>query len=383
LAKAGAEKVSRDYLIFGTLRIETEENSHGIALAQMFLLGGQAFPVMAPLRKTLCGIVLVIGDNRLGPAAKKLETLSLPTQYPVNGPRSLLEHTWDRVERLVARENLYTVIAENHLDQPYIKHQLSSRPPGTVIVQPSDKGMGPGLLLPLIYRRDRLQQATVAVFPADHFIREASWFMRYVDLAAEAVDQDPRRIVLLGIVPRRPETQYGYIVPENFSEPSSPAGCYRIAKFIEQPDTDEAAQVTRSGGLWNIRTMVFNSKTVLDLVRREVPELHAVFRYFGNAIGTVVEPDLLRAIYADLKPISFFRDVLQPSSERHFYSLHVIPVGNVRWSDRGIPDPTLNPFSKSGSMNRSHLKSNPAVLKNNSVRLKAVSDKSISSRHEK
>jgi mannose-1-phosphate guanylyltransferase len=42
--------------------------------------------------------------------------------------------------------------------------------PGTVLVQPANRETAPGLFLPLLWIARRDPEATVVVFPADHFI---------------------------------------------------------------------------------------------------------------------------------------------------------------------------------------------------------------------
>ena len=306
-----------------------------------------------PLSDTLRAIVLA-GEPE--PVANDLPEPSLPKPYiKVIGARSMLERTWERIERLIPAENIYTLVSERHLSNPEIRRQLSVRPPGTVIVQPENKDTCPGILLSLMYVRSRFPETGVAIFPADHFIREESWYIRYVSLAAQALADDPRRILILGVVPRYPETQYSYILPEALTDRSPSIAYHRVLGFVEKPHLSTAIKIVRSGGLWNTMTMIFKATTILDLLHKETPELYAIFQYFGNAIGTDAERGLLRELYADLKPINFSRDLLQRFLEKHSNSLGVVPVRDVFWRVWGLPDPTvINLSSKTNSKNRKH-----------------------------
>ena len=122
-----------------------------------------------------CGIVLAGGDGkRLRPLIQRLHGDSLPKQYMnFTGKRSMLEHTFRRAEKLIASDNLFTVVDAHHLKFPHVRRQLSSRPRGSVVVQPENKETGPGLLLPLIHLYKSNPESSVVVFPADHFITEA------------------------------------------------------------------------------------------------------------------------------------------------------------------------------------------------------------------
>lgn len=104
-----------------------------------------------PLKLDRCGIVLAAGEGeRLRPLVRQIRGEVLPKQY-VNfiGARSMLEHTFSRVERLIPEERVFTVVGRNHLAYPSVNRQLSGRLEGTVVVQPQNRETGPGILLPL------------------------------------------------------------------------------------------------------------------------------------------------------------------------------------------------------------------------------------------
>src|SRR5262249_32308493 len=109
-------------------------------------------PKATPEEGRLCGIVLAAGERtRLRHYVHRRHGKSLPKQF-VNfvGRRSMLEHTFDRAERLISADHLYTVISRDHLEYPEVRRQIARRPPGTLVLQPSNRDTGPGLLLPLI-----------------------------------------------------------------------------------------------------------------------------------------------------------------------------------------------------------------------------------------
>jgi mannose-1-phosphate guanylyltransferase len=92
----------------------------------------------------------------------------------------MLEHTFDRAEKSISPERLFTVVGRNHLNYPEARRQLSARPEGTIVVQPENKETAPGLLLPLMHLVKRDPTSRVAVFPSAHFIVEEDLFMLHV-----------------------------------------------------------------------------------------------------------------------------------------------------------------------------------------------------------
>src|SRR3974377_1003893 len=94
-----------------------------------------------------CGIVLAGGEGtRLKRFIYQLRGSQVPKQY-VNfiGNRSMLEHTFDRAERLIPGDRLFTVASRDHLQYPEARRQLLHRPIDTVVLQPSNKETGPAV----------------------------------------------------------------------------------------------------------------------------------------------------------------------------------------------------------------------------------------------
>jgi mannose-1-phosphate guanylyltransferase len=161
-------------------------------------------------KPNLCGIVLAGGEGkRLQPLIHRLRGDILPKQF-VNfvGDGSVLEHTFLRAEKLIPSDRIFTVANWAHLKCPEVRRQISSRPRGSVVVQPDNKDTGPGLLLPL---------------------------MSHVYLAYRAVERDPSRLVLLGIELDTPEPEYGYILPGEKLKTMVCLGAFTISRFIEKP----------------------------------------------------------------------------------------------------------------------------------------------------
>jgi mannose-1-phosphate guanylyltransferase len=288
---------------------------------------------------SLWGIVLAAGDGkRVEPMVHSLRGDTLPKQFvDFAGTRSMLQHTFDRAEKLVSRERLLVVVNRDHLKYPEVRQQLAGRAKDTVIVQPQNKDTLPGLLLPLlhIYRRDPL--ATVAVFPADQFILPEDRFVKYVFLACRTVEREPSRLVLLGVEPDRPENEYGYILPGEEPNALRGFGPRRVSSFIEKPSPEELRALLESGALWNMMVLVFKAFTVFDLTARLAPELHARFERLGAAIGTRAERRAVTDAYREIEPLNFSTGLLERLPKAAPNSLLTIPLEGVLWNDLGAP----------------------------------------------
>ena len=264
----------------------------------------------------------------------------------------MLEHTFQRVEKLISPDHLFTVVNQDHLRFPDVKRQLSSRPHGNVVVQPENKETGPGLLLPLIHLHKRYPDSTVVVFPSDHFIEDADRFMAHVELAFHAVERDPSRFILLGMEPSGAEPEYGYILPGRRVESLHPSDVCEVSKFIEKPKRASASALILKGGLWNTMVMVFKAEMLLDLVRRTAPTLFSFLDRISTAVGTAAETDVAEKAYKQMEPMNFSHGLLEPLSLQRPSPLLVLPVRGVHWSDWGSEQRIMSALQKTGHVGR-------------------------------
>lgn len=301
-----------------------------------------------------CGVVLAAGEGRrLELFVQRLCGHALPKQY-VNfiGARSMLEHTFERAESFIAPQRIFTVVSKAHLSHTEVRRQLSRRPQGTVVTQPENKETAPGLLLPLMHIYKRYPDATVVVFPSDHFIVEEELFTAHVALACRVVERLPGYLILLGIEPDEPESEYGYILPGEPVERLAPLAVRRIARFREKPDRHTAREFLLGGGLWNTMVMIFKVETLLELVCEASPELWRVFLRIHDAIGTAAEAEAVETAYKRIAPMNFSTGLLEAFACERAARLLVLPVHGVFWSDWGSERRIVAALRKLGYLDR-------------------------------
>lgn len=210
-----------------------------------------------------------------------------------------------------------------------------------MIVQPENKDTGPGLLLPLTYLHKRCPDATVVVFPSDHFILEEDRFLDHVSLAARAVHYEPSQIVFLGMEAKWPETEYGYVVPMDSNGHINMCGCRKAAHFVEKPDPAEARLLVAAGAFWNTMIMVFKVETILRHIQIFYPDVAGLFHGLAQAIGTAAESRKVEEIFRHLGRLNFSKDILEKIATGVHAAISVLPVLQVTWSDWGSPQRLL------------------------------------------
>ena len=186
-----------------------------------------------------------------------------------------------------------------------------------------------------LYRR--CGEGVVALFPSDNFILEEERFINHVELAAQAVARNPDRIVLLATEARWPETEYGYVVPCDEGEQLSFWGARRVAHFAEKPDPDQARRLATAGALWNTIIMVFKAMNLLNLTKTLYPELYQRFYAILDVLGEAREKARVEEVYRNLEPLNFSKDIMQKLLADFPWTVYVLPMLNVFWSDWGSP----------------------------------------------
>jgi mannose-1-phosphate guanylyltransferase / mannose-6-phosphate isomerase len=216
-------------------------------------------------------VILAGGSGtRLWPLSRNL----FPKQLlALSGEMTLLQMAVRRVLGLFEPENIWVVTNEEHVFE--VRAQVRALNPElerNILPEPLARNTLPAILLALdrivpAGDEDRGREALVAVFPSDHMLEDLPAWARCVeqgvDLAAAG------RFVTFGVLPRTPETGYGYI--ERGAQLGD--GAYEVVRFIEKPGLPHALEYMRSGRhYWNSGMLVFRAGLFLDAVREHAPE---------------------------------------------------------------------------------------------------------------
>jgi mannose-1-phosphate guanylyltransferase len=196
-------------------------------------------------RGHLWTIILAGGEGvRLRQLTRALHGEECPKQFAmIHGGRSLLQWTVARALRWSEPEHILVVVAAERAAQA--QRQLAGQGPVDVVAQPSNRGTGPGILLPLARVMARDPGARVVVMPSDHYVRDEARFEHSIRLASLASDD---QVALIGAVPDHAETQYGWIVTGRTL--AAQRGSV-VSHFCEKPPAVLAERLLRQGALWN------------------------------------------------------------------------------------------------------------------------------------
>ena len=231
----------------------------------------------------------------------------VPKEYCVFvGARSMFQHALDRAEQMASSERLIAVVSPDHRQEAF--QQLDQRTIGGLLLHPPHQGTAADVFLPLTYVRERDPDATVVVFPSDHFVYPEARFLAQVRQAQSIVEGHPETVLLLGVAPDRLELDYGWIgaglpMPDLLDNKVR-----RVHSLVERPSAVEADNLLHAGGLWNTRTFVAKVSTLWDIGWKTMPRSMPLFERLGKAIGYSRSGDLASAKESASKAIAFGTD---------------------------------------------------------------------------
>jgi mannose-1-phosphate guanylyltransferase len=241
----------------------------------------------------------------------------------------MLQHTLDRATRVSRPEEVVTVVAREHAG--YWRTQVSGSLASGLIAQPVNRDTAAGIFLPLARVRAMDPDATVAIFPSDHFIYPESRFVGAVATAVRAAESLRDRLVLLGVRPDGPEPDYGWIFPGRELLDVAGRKVHAVRTFLEKPSAEDARAAREEGALWNTMIMAAKLDTFWRLGWRYVPELMFRFESYVEAIGRPSESAALASIYKEMPMRNFSADLLQ----RARTEVATVELEEVVWSDWG------------------------------------------------
>ena len=213
-----------------------------------------------------------------------------------------------------------------------------------VLMQPKNVDTAAGIFLPLTYILARDPQATVVIYPSDHFISPEDSFLSAVNQAVQGSTGLAGRPVLLAAKPDSLELEYGWIKPGGVLGRIEKVAMHAVEAFFEKPDEGTVRKARATGSLWNTLVCAARGKELWDLGWKCVPEIMSLFVRLKKVIDTVEEFRVLDAIYEAMPRQNFSSHILQRVPER----LAVLEMRDILWSDWGNPERILSGLEKFG-----------------------------------
>jgi mannose-1-phosphate guanylyltransferase/mannose-6-phosphate isomerase len=259
--------------------------------------------------------------TRLWPLSRELYPKQL---LPLVGEHTMLQDTVLRLAGLAAAP---AVVVCNDAHRFLVAEQLRliGAPAQAIVLEPVGRNTAPAIALAAHAALAAAGEAALLlVLPADHVIRNAAAFRQAVGIAAEAARAGS--LVTFGVVPRTPESGYGYI-----RRGAALGQAWKIERFVEKPEQARAEEFVASGEYyWNSGMFVFGARRYLDELQRLAPDIAAACQRASQ--GAKRDLDFTRidaAAFAECRSESIDYAVMEKTA-----NAVVVPL-DAGWSDVG------------------------------------------------
>jgi mannose-1-phosphate guanylyltransferase len=222
--------------------------------------------------------------SRLWPVSRSM----YPKQFQaLTGPRTMLQVTAQRVAPLTEHKPLLICNEDHRFIAAEQMREIDTL--CEIILEPVGRNTAPAVGLAALRATQDDGDALLLVLAADHLIRDEDGFRQQIKAATPFAEAGA--LVTFGVVPRSPETGYGYI---RTGEPADADGTgFMVSGFVEKPDADTAQKYLESGDyLWNSGMFLFRASRYIDELGKHRPEILAACQ---KAMATTADDrDFLR-----------------------------------------------------------------------------------------
>lgn len=237
--------------------------------------------------------------------------------------QSFIRQTFDRFSRLIPKENILVVTLARYKD--LVTSLLPDLLPENLLLEPYSRNTAPCITFATCKLLKRNPNAVMVASPADQIISDEDRFLEAIGAALDSADKNDS-LMTIGIVPTKPETNYGYIQvsgkEKSLGEP------LKVKTFTEKPDKALAEIFYKSGEFfWNSGIFAWKAQAILEEMKKYIPDVVSVFNGWENALDSEKEKDFLEKVYSDCPKISIDYGVMEKTDRAW-----LLP-GNFGWSD--------------------------------------------------
>lgn len=273
--------------------------------------------------------------SRLWPLSRQL----YPKQFlPLNSQQTMLQETCTRLDGLEHMPPLL-VCGEDHRFTVAEQLRTLDQAHSGIVLEPAGRNTAPAVALAALQALALSREASsseaysnedplLLVLAADHVIKDPAAFQQAVRAAQPLAENG--ELVTFGIVPKGPETGYGYI-RRAADKAVTDQDAFKVAEFVEKPDLKTAQKYVDSGDyFWNSGMFLFRASRFIEELKTHRPDiLSACERAMADATIDVdfVRPD--KAAFLGCPEDSIDYAVMEKT--RHAV---VVPL-DCGWSDVG------------------------------------------------
>lgn len=223
----------------------------------------------------LCALIMAGGKGeRFWP----LSTDEKPKQFlKLLGEETMIQMTVNRLKELIPFERIFVITGKRYLY--LVKEQLPQLPSRNIIAEPMGKNTAPCIALSAFIIKKYYEDATIAVLPSDHLIRNEEEFRNVIAAADSFIKENKEAIVTLGMKPDRAEIGYGYIKAHKTFSIVNGLKIKNVDVFVEKPNIIKAEEYLKDGDfLWNGGMFVWKAENILRLTEKYLKNTYEILK---------------------------------------------------------------------------------------------------------
>ena len=231
----------------------------------------------------------------------------------IGSPKQLV-NTYERFQQVVPEENILVVTLARFA--PQARAVLPSLPEKNLLLEPWARKTAPCMAYAAYTLLKRDPEAVIVATPWDLVIRDEALFGRTIGEAFDYVEENDV-LMTLGIVPKTPDVNFGYIQVKEGRNAHLMAGPLQVKTFTEKPTLELAEVFVRTGEFfWNSGIFIWRARTIVSEMERYLPEVTEMFRGWEEHIQ---EPAFIERAYAECPKVSLDYGVMEHTSRAWLY----------------------------------------------------------------
>lgn len=238
----------------------------------------------------------------------------------------MLEDTVSRISSIANRDR--TLVVATRLLKTSILELLPGLPARNLLCEPMARNTALAIGYAAIFLARKNPKARMVVMPADHYIEDTDKFVEAVRVALEVANN--KLLVTFGIVPNRPETEYGYIRLGKRIHSRDGVEVFSAKGFTEKPNRKRASVLLSSHDyLWNSGIFVWRVDTILEAIDENMPGLYRSLMDYSKRLGKPGSDAALKNLYKNSESISIDYGVMERA-----FNVAVVKA-DFKWDDVG------------------------------------------------
>ncbi len=231
-----------------------------------------------------------------------------------SGTPEQLKMTYKRFERFLPENNILVITLDRFAQTA--REVLPTLPQENLLVEPVGRKTAPCMAFACYTLLSRDPDAVVVATPWDLYIRDEALFAQTISDAFDYVEKNDV-LMTLGIVPKTPDVNFGYIQVKEGRNAHLMAGPLQVKTFTEKPSAELAKVFVRTGEFfWNSGIFIWKASTICEEMEKYVPEVTELFRGWETRI---TDRAFIEQAYAECPKVSLDYGVMEHTDRAWLY----------------------------------------------------------------